>query len=80
MRRFKVRREEDEGGISGIGIVAEGVEFEDGGVVMKWLSHKSTITFFANIKHLKDIHGHGGRTKIVWIDPDPLAGIERTSQ
>ncbi len=76
MRRFKVKRVEDASGVSGTGIVAEGLEFDDGGVVMKWLSHKSTITFFANIKHLKDLHGHGGKTKVVWIDPDPLADAE----
>lgn len=76
MRRFKVKRDEDESGVSGTGIVAEGVEFDDGSVAMKWLSHKSTITFFANIKHLKDLHGHGGKTKVVWIDPDPLASSE----
>ena len=80
MRRFKVKRDEDESGVSGTGIVAEGVEFDDGMVAMKWLSHKSTVTFFANIKHLKDLHGHGGKTKVVWIDPDPLAHAEEAEE
>tara|TARA_S200002703_G_C3775790_1_gene238880 strand:- start:1154 stop:1429 length:276 start_codon:yes stop_codon:yes gene_type:complete len=80
MRRFKVKREEDESGVSGTGIVAEGVEFDDGTVAMKWLSHKSTVTFFANIKHLKDLHGHGGKTKVVWVDPDPLAHAEEEEE
>jgi len=76
MRRFQVKRDEDESGVSGVGIIAEGCEFEDGSVAMKWLSHKSTITFFSNIKHLKDLHGHGGKTKVMWVDPDPLAHAE----
>lgn len=76
MRRFKVKRVEDESGVSGVGIVAEGVEFDDGTVAMRWLSNKASITFFLNIKHLKDLHGHGGKTKVSWIDPDPLADAE----
>lgn len=76
MRRFKVKREEDESGVSGIGIVAEGVEFENGKVVIQWLSHKSSIAIYDNVKVFIDIHGHGGKTKVVWIDPDLLAGTE----
>ncbi|MEE8113633.1 MAG: hypothetical protein V3T23_04705 [Nitrososphaerales archaeon] len=78
MRRFKVRREEDESGVSGTGVVAQGVEFDDGSVAMRWLSYKATVTFFSNIKHLKDLHGHSGKTKVVWIDPDPNADAEET--
>ena len=80
MRRFKVKRIEDESGVSGTGIVAEGVEFDDGGVAMKWLSHKSTVTFLPNVKIVKDIHGHQGKTKIVWIDPDPNEGSEEVEE
>jgi hypothetical protein len=80
MRRFKVKRIEDESGVSGIGFVAEGVEFDDGTVAMRWLSNKASITFFLNIKHLKDLHGHGGKTKLVWIDPDPTEGSEEVEE
>lgn len=72
MRRFYLQRDEDASGVSGTGKVAEGIEFEDGAVVMQWLSHKPSITFFRNVKHLRDIHGHCGKTSIIWIDPDPL--------
>lgn len=80
MRRFKVKREEDESGISGTGVVAEGVEFENGKVVIQWLSHKPSVTVFDNIKHIKDLHGHGGKTKVVWIDPDLLAAAEEVEE
>jgi hypothetical protein len=76
MRRFYLERIEDESGVSGTGKVAEGVEFEDGAVAMQWLSHKTSITFFRNIRNLKSIHGHGGKTKVVFIDPDPLDTVE----
>ena len=72
MRRFYLERVEDESGVSGTGRVAEGCEFEDGAIAMQWLSHKTSITFFRNIRNLKSIHGHGGKTKVVWIDADPL--------
>lgn len=80
MRRFKVKRIEDESGVSGVGYVAEGTEFDDGFVAMRWLSNKPSITIFANIKHVKDLHGHGGKTKIVWIDPDPNADSEEVEE
>lgn len=80
MRRFKVKRVEDESGVSGTGTVAEGVEFDDGFVAMRWLSNKASVTIFANIKHLKDLHGHGGKTKVVWTDPDPLEGSEEVEE
>jgi hypothetical protein len=76
MRRFYLQRTEDESGVSGTGRVAEGVEFDDGQCAMQWLSHKTSITFFRNIRNLKSIHGHGGKTKVVWIDTDPLDAPE----
>lgn len=72
MRRFYLQRDEDESGVSGTGKVAEGLEFEDGTVVLKWLSLKSSLSIFENVKHLRDIHGHCGKTKVMWIDSDPL--------
>ena len=71
MRRFYVERVEDESGVSGTGRVAEGCEFDNGKVAMQWLSHKPSVTIFDNIKHLKDLHGHKGKTIVVWIDPAP---------
>lgn len=68
MRRFKVKREEDESGVSGTGVVAEGVEFENGKVVIQWLSHKPSIAIYDNIKVFADIHGHGGKTFVLWVD------------
>lgn len=67
--RFILARDEDETGVSGTGVVAEGVEFSDGRVAVRWIvgEHRSTVTW-DNIDAVKAVNGHRGRTRIVWID------------
>ena len=64
-----LQRDEDETGISGTGQVAEGVEFTDGRVALHWTAgtHRSTVTW-DSIYDVEVIHGHGGRTRVVWVD------------
>lgn len=71
LRRFVFSREEDVSGISGTGIVCEGVEFSDGTVALKWLSHTTSVAFYANVKQMLAIHGHQGGGVVKWIDADP---------
>jgi hypothetical protein len=68
MRRFLIYRDEDESGVSGTGLVAEGVELTDGTVVMVWLTATSSMTIHKSVKNLDTIHGHGGKTRIEFID------------
>lgn len=68
MRRFVLQRDEDESGVSGTGIVAEGVELSSGQVVLTFRSMVSAVSIYHSIKAVKEIHGHEGKTKIVWID------------
>lgn len=70
MRLFHLLRKEDVHGISGTGIVAEGCEFTNGRVCLVWLTATSSISIFDNIKELEEIHGHEGRTVIVWKDEE----------
>lgn len=70
MRRFQLHRVEDVTGVSGTGIVAEGVQFSDGSVAMKWLSEKPSTVMHDSIDNVQAIHGHGGSTKIFWLDWD----------
>lgn len=67
-RLFALQRVEDETGVSGTGIVAEGVQFSDGTVAMRWRSHIRSTVFYESIKACEAIHGHGGRTRIVFLD------------
>lgn len=71
-RRFFLQRIADETGISGTGRVADGVEFPDGTVVMRWRSEVATTVIHESILTVEALHvtGHAkGANKIVWIDP-----------
>lgn len=68
MRRFNLRRLEDETGISGTGIVTEGVQFSNGNCVMRWLTTTTSVAFYNSIEDVVLIHGHNGRTVVEWID------------
>ena len=63
-------RKEDVSGISGVGAVAEGVEFANGEVSMCWLGTYRIIENAANIHVIEHIHGHGGRTVVDWLDKE----------
>lgn len=71
-RRFQLHRDEDETGVSGTGVVAEGVKFSDGTVALRWTSQWPTSVVFHDrgIEAVEAIHGHGGKTRIVWLDAD----------
>ena len=72
-RRFVLFRNEDVTGVSGTGVVAEGVQFRDGKVVLRWCvgEHRSTVNW-DSIEAVDAIHGHDGRTRIVWLDEEPV--------
>lgn len=67
-RRFALRREEDETGVSGVGIVAVGVEFADGRCVLRWRTEKTSTACYDSISDVEAIHGHNGKTRIEWVD------------
>jgi hypothetical protein len=70
MRRFHFNRAEDESGISGTGVVAEGVMFANGWCVVYWLTIHKSVTLYQSYAEMKEVHGHEGRTEIVWDDPE----------
>lgn len=65
-RTFKIVRREDVSGVSGTGLVAEGVQFHDGQVVVSWFGRFHTLEIAPSMEDVEAIHGHGGRTFIVW--------------
>ncbi|GAB3831927.1 hypothetical protein [Kribbella italica] len=70
-RRFRLMRHEDVSGVSGTGPVAEGVQFTDGAVALRWYGDYPTTTVWDGIDSVVAIHGHGGATEVEWLDPDP---------
>lgn len=71
MRRFHLERDEDESGVSGTGIVAEGVLFSSGKVVLSWLTEHTSLGIYDDLATAIQIHGHGGKTRIVFRDDKP---------
>ena len=71
MRKFCLRRIEDETGISGTGIITEGYQYPESGVcVMRWLTDTSSIAFYQSIEDVIVIHGHQGKTVVEWEDEE----------
>lgn len=68
-RAFVLVRHEDETGVSGTGVVAWGVEFPDGVVALRWKSAWPTSVVFHDkgMEAVEAVHGHGGKTEIVWV-------------
>jgi len=65
---FVLRRDVDASGISGEGIIAEGVEFSTGWCALSWLTKAHSIGVYPNIKELERIHGHDGATVVEYLD------------
>lgn len=68
MRTFVLKRTEDVTGVSGTGVVAEGIEFSDGEVVLRWIvgNHRSTVVWAQGIEAVEAIHGHNGATEVIF--------------
>ena len=65
MRLFVLNRTEDETGVSGTGIVAQGVEFDNGRCALTWIVGEVTsVAIYDRIEDVELIHGHGGKTKL----------------
>lgn len=67
-QRFVLCRDEDETGVSGTGDVADGVRFPDGTVAMRWRTGTASTAVYDSVADVEAIHGHGGKTRIVFVD------------
>lgn len=67
-KSFLLVREIDETGVSGTGIVAHGVIFRSGRVVMEWLRPPCSVGMYGSMREMIQIHGHGGNTQVRFID------------
>lgn len=71
MRRFHFNRTEDQSGVSGTGRVAEGVLFDNGLIALSWMSIHKCVNVYASVAEMQAVHGHEGKTELIWTDPDP---------
>jgi hypothetical protein len=71
MRRFILKRDKDIAGVSGTGIIAEGVVFSNGKVTLSWLTQYKSVGVYDSLDDVEAIHCHGGYTEIAWFDLEP---------
>lgn len=67
---FVLRRTTDVTGLSGTGVVADGVTFPDGKTVTRWRGGTTGVAqtcVWDNIQHVRRIHGHDGATRIEFV-------------
>jgi len=67
-RLFKLIRHQDVTGVSGEGHVADGVEFVDGTVVLRWFGDYASTVVWDDLATAMHVHGHDGRTRVEWAD------------
>jgi len=72
-RIFYLYREQDATGVSGTGVVAEGIWFSDGSCALRWRTKTSSTAVYGTLSDVLAIHGHHGQTYLVdqWGDPFP---------
>lgn len=87
MRRFQLHRQGDVSGVSGTGIVADGVEFGKaldivwpdgvhttlpaGWARLVWRTAVGSSGLYASAADVETLHGHNGATELVWLDDEP---------
>lgn len=73
-RRFMMIRRADSSGVSGTGHVADGVQFEDGTVVIRWrVVVVGSSVFYSTLEDAVAVHGHGGDTIFHFVDSEDPA-------
>lgn len=70
MRRFFLKRDVDESGISGLGRVADGCQFDSGWCSLTWKSELLAMSWYPSVEAIIKIHGHHGATHVVWVDDE----------
>ncbi|TCM39665.1 hypothetical protein EV648_114187 [Kribbella sp. VKM Ac-2568] len=68
-RPFLLVRHADVSGVSGTGVVAEGTEWTDGSVSLRWRSEHASTTFYeAGVRAVLAVHGHAGASEVIYLD------------
>jgi hypothetical protein len=72
MKLFNLNRAVDASGVSGVGLIAEGVVFSGGQAVLHWVSERtvvgvSSLVIYDSMEDLVKVHGHNGNTTVEWL-------------
>ncbi len=71
-RRFVIQRTEDPSGVSGTGIMLDGILWPDGTVTTHWRDPNGegawSNVFWPSIAAAESKHCYGGHSSIVWVD------------
>ncbi|MFF4369664.1 hypothetical protein [Streptomyces sp. NPDC001594] len=73
-RRFHLLRHTDISGVSGTGIVADGILWPDGTASLRWRGERPSTVHWDRIADTQAVHGHKGATEIVWDEPEQASG------
>lgn len=68
VRTFEFQRDRDLTGVSGTGVVADGVVFDDGVAVVRWRGDRRSTVVWSSVEEAIAVHGHDGATRLVWTD------------
>lgn len=82
--RFQLHRDFDPSGVSGTGVVADGVIRPDGVAVIFWRGdHPSLVFWPRGMVSIEHVNCHGGDTRVVWLSDDepdnPYGAMARAS-
>jgi hypothetical protein len=75
---FILRRLVDGTGVSGVGVVADGVVFPDLRAVTRWRGGSTGVAqtcVWENVGHIRRVHGHSGDTRIELVPYGVLADM-----
>jgi hypothetical protein len=74
-RRFALIRGVDHDGVARVDVVAFGVAFADGQVVLRWCSAHPATSNWNSLDDMLAVHGLGRGADLQWIDP-PATDVE----
>jgi hypothetical protein len=78
---FVLYRCEDATGLSGTGMVASGIRWPDGHAAMRWKADDtlatSSTSVWGSVGDLMQVHGHSGRSRILYLDTARLSGSRK---
>jgi hypothetical protein len=68
-RPFVLVRHRDPSGVSGTGVVAEGVAWSDGSASLRWRAPFPSVVFWPDgVPMIVSVHGHDGATRVQYLD------------